>query len=191
MVLWEWGFHVVQIVFKCKHSILCMYLGELPHFILKHHLVVIIVFDVSLYHFVLNNIEGVTIPCLCTLYFNSNGISCAQTLGSFFILFRALFWSYHNIFIWLFLDHLFALFFFLEDYPLCYFVCNLLILNIVLFPPNFCLWICACVLTHFFLEHAHLEEELSLYRPSKPFRPFWQWMPMGEKFRGERIDTGD
>jgi hypothetical protein len=35
-----------------------------------------------------------------------------------------------------------------------------------------------------FLGHAHLEEELSLFWPSKPFRPFWQWMPMGEKFRG-------
>jgi hypothetical protein len=89
------------------------------------------------------------IPCLCTLYFNSNGISCAQTLGSFFILFRALFWSYHNIFIWLFFGS-FVCSLFLEDYPLCYFVCNLLILNIVLFPPTFCLWICACVLTHFF-----------------------------------------
>jgi hypothetical protein len=150
MVLREWGFHVVQIVFKYKKIILCTYLGELPHFILKHHLAIIIVFDVTLYHFVLNNIEVVMIPCLCTLYFNSNRISCAQTLGSFFILFRALFWSYHNIIIWLFLDHLFALFFFLEDYPLCYFVCNLLILNIVLFPPTFCLWICGCVLTHFF-----------------------------------------
>jgi hypothetical protein len=89
----------VQIVFKCKHSILCMYLGELPHFILKHNFMVIIVFDVTWYHYILNNIEGVMIPCLCTLYFNLNGICCAQTLGSFFILFRALFWSSHNIFI--------------------------------------------------------------------------------------------
>jgi hypothetical protein len=59
----------VQIIFKCKHSILCTYLGELPHFILKHLFVVIIVFDVTWYLFVLNNIEGVMIPCLCTLYF--------------------------------------------------------------------------------------------------------------------------
>jgi hypothetical protein len=47
----------------------------------------------------LNNIEGVMIPCLCTLYFNSNQIFCTQTLRSFLILFRALFWPYHNIFI--------------------------------------------------------------------------------------------
>jgi hypothetical protein len=87
------------IVFKCKHSILCTYLRELLHFILKNNFVVIIAFDVTLYHFVLNNIEGVMIPCLCTLYFNSNGICCAQTLGSFFILFRALFRSSHKIFI--------------------------------------------------------------------------------------------
>jgi hypothetical protein len=36
---------------------------------LKHHFVVIIVFDVTWYLFVLNNIKGVLIPCLCTLYF--------------------------------------------------------------------------------------------------------------------------
>jgi hypothetical protein len=42
---------------------------------------------------------------------------------------------------------------------------------------------CMCF-DSFFWELAHLEEELSLYRPSKPFRPFWQWMPMGEKFQG-------
>jgi hypothetical protein len=89
----------VQIVFKYKHSIMCTYLGELPHFILKHHFAVIIVFYFTWYHFVLNNIEGVMISCLCTLYFNSNRICCTQTLGSFFILFRALFWPYHNIFI--------------------------------------------------------------------------------------------
>jgi hypothetical protein len=49
---------------------LVQYLGELPHFILKHHFAVIIVFDFTWYHFVLNNIEGVMIPCLCTLYSN-------------------------------------------------------------------------------------------------------------------------
>jgi hypothetical protein len=104
----------VQIVFTYKHSILCTYLGELPHFILKHHFVVIIVFDVTWYHFVLNNIEGVMIPCLCTLYFNSNRIFCAQALGSFLILFRASFWCYlkeicprgnNNIVIIIFLVH--------------------------------------------------------------------------------------
>jgi hypothetical protein len=42
-----------------------------------------------------------------------------------------------------------------------------------------------CMCFHsFFLKHAHLEEELSPYRPSKPLHLFWQWMPMGEKFWG-------
>jgi hypothetical protein len=35
-----------------------------------------------------------------------------------------------------------------------------------------------------FFGFAHFMEELSLYWPSKHFGPFWQWMPMGEKFRG-------
>jgi hypothetical protein len=52
-------------------------------FHLKRHFVAIIVFDFTWYHFVLNNIEGVMIPCLCTLYFNSNWIFCTQTLGAF------------------------------------------------------------------------------------------------------------
>jgi hypothetical protein len=127
MVLMDWGLHVVQIVFKCKHSILCTYLGELPHFILKHHFVVIIVFDVTWYHFVLNNIEGVMIPCLCTLYFNSNRICCAQTLGGFFILFRALFWSSHNILICFAIWIFWLLSSFVGSLTIMssYFVCNL------------------------------------------------------------------
>jgi hypothetical protein len=115
------------IVFKCKHSILCTYLGELPHFILKHRFAVIIALDVTWYHFVLNNIEGVMIPCLCTLYFNSNEICCAQTLGSFFILFRALFWSSHNIFIWFAIWIFWLLSSFIGSLTIMssYFVCNL------------------------------------------------------------------
>jgi hypothetical protein len=68
-------------------------------FHLKRHSVAIIVFDFTWYHFALNNIEGVMIPYLCTLYFNSNRIFCTQTLGSFLVLFRTLFCYYHNIFI--------------------------------------------------------------------------------------------
>jgi hypothetical protein len=67
-------------------------------FHLKHHFAVIIVVDITWYHCVVNNIEGVMIPCLCNFYFNSNRIFCAQVLGSFLIIFRASFWSYHNIF---------------------------------------------------------------------------------------------
>ena len=47
---------------------------------------------------VLNDIEGVRIPCLCTVYSNANILNYAQTLGSFLILFRALYLSYHDIF---------------------------------------------------------------------------------------------
>jgi hypothetical protein len=59
-----------------------------------------------------------------------------------------------------------------------------LILNIVLFPSNICLCISACVFTHFFWictpfwRNSHYIGLLSF------FCPFWQWMPMGEKFRG-------
>ena len=35
-------------------------------FHLKHHFAVSIVFNFTWYHFVLNNIEGVMIPCVCT-----------------------------------------------------------------------------------------------------------------------------
>jgi len=34
------------------------------------------------------------------------------------------------------------------------------------------------------MRNAHVLEELTLYWPSKFFCPFWQWMPMGEKFGG-------
>jgi hypothetical protein len=130
------------------------------------------------------------IPCLCTLYFNSNGISCAQTLGSF---------SYY-------LDHCFGLiikslfdFFwiicllsssFLEDYPLCYFVCNLLILNIVLFPPTFYLWICACVLTLFFWNMHTLRRNshyIGLLSLSAHFGNGCQWGRSFEGLKGIRL----
>jgi hypothetical protein len=77
--------------------------------------------------FILNNIEGVMIPCLCTLYFNSNVICCAQTLGSFFILFKALFWSYHNICIWFTIWIFWLLSSFVGSLTIMssYFVCNL------------------------------------------------------------------
>ena len=47
---------------------------------------------------VLNDIEGVRIPCLCILYSNAIILIYARTLGSFLISFRALFLSYHGIF---------------------------------------------------------------------------------------------
>ena len=40
---------------------------------------------------VLNDIEGVRIPCLCILYSNATIMIYARTLGSFLISFRALF----------------------------------------------------------------------------------------------------
>jgi hypothetical protein len=91
------------------------------------------------------------IPCLCTLYFNSNIIFCAHTLGSFLILFRAPFLSYHNIIIQSVLWIIWLLSSFVEVYPLCYLILfAILILNIVWFPSNICLCICACVFTYFF-----------------------------------------
>jgi hypothetical protein len=120
-------------------------------FHLKHHFAVSIVFNFTWYHFILNNIEGVMIPCLCTLYFNSNRIFCAHTLGSFLILFRAPFQSYHYIFIQFVLWIAWLLSSFVEVYPSCYFILFAsLILNIVWFPSYICFCICACVFTYFF-----------------------------------------
>jgi hypothetical protein len=89
---------------------------------LKHHFTISMVFNFTWNHFVLNNIEGVMIPCLCTLYFNPNRIFCAQTLGSFLILFRAPFWSNHNIFIQFVLWVDWLLSSFGEVYPSCYLI---------------------------------------------------------------------
>jgi hypothetical protein len=141
-------------------------------FYLNHHFVVIIVFDFTWYHFSLNNIEGVMIPCSCTLYFNPNRIFCVLTLESFLILFRAPFWSYHNIFIQfvLWMDWLISSF--VEVYPSCY-----LILFAILDPQysfisfkKIPLYMCMCF--HLFLLDMHtILEELSLYWPSKFFSP--------------------
>jgi hypothetical protein len=97
------------------------------HISFKAPFAVIIVFDFTWYHFVLNNIKGAMIPYLCTLYFNSNGICCAQTLGSFFTLFRTLFWSSHNIFIWFAIWIFWLLSSFVGSLSIMsyYFVCNL------------------------------------------------------------------
>jgi hypothetical protein len=96
-------------------------------FYLKYHFTVIIVFEFTWYHFVLNNIEGLMIPYLCTLYFNPNRIFCTQTLGSFLILFRAPFWSYHNIITQFVLWIIWLLSSFVESFftILSYFFCNL------------------------------------------------------------------
>ena len=48
---------------------------------------------------VLNDIEGVRIPCLCILYSNANILNYVWTLGSFLISFRAPSLSYHDIFL--------------------------------------------------------------------------------------------
>jgi hypothetical protein len=82
----------------------------------------------------------VMIPCLCTLYFNSNRMFCAQTLRSSPILFRAPFWLYHNIFIQFIFWIIWLLSSFVESFftMLSYFACNL-------FPLSICLWICVCV----------------------------------------------
>jgi hypothetical protein len=133
-------------------------------FHLKHHFAVIVVFDFTWYHFVLNNIEGVVIPCLCTLYFNSNRIFCTQTLGGFLILFRALFWSYHNIFISFVLWIIWLLSSFVGSFftMWSYFYLQSLILNIVWFPPSFHIWICAYVFNYTFGLCTHYRGTLSI-----------------------------
>jgi hypothetical protein len=141
-------------------------------FHLKHYFSVIIVFDFTWYHFSLNNIEGVMIPCSCTLYFNSNRIFCAHTLGSFLVLFRTPFWSYHNIFIQFVLWIVSLLSSFVEVYPLCY------LILFAIFDPQYSLisfkkmplYMSMCF--HLFLLDMHtVLEELSLYWPSKFFSP--------------------
>jgi hypothetical protein len=166
--------HCIQM----QHSILCTYLGELSHSILKHHFAVIKIFEFTWYRFVLNNIEGVMIPCLCTLYFNSNGIGCAQTLGSFFILCRALFWSYHNIFIWFAFWIFWLLSSFVGSLSIVLFSFQSFDPQYSLISPNILSLTYACVFTLIFFGAKHtFGEELSLYWPSKHFCPFWQWMP--------------
>jgi hypothetical protein len=185
MLLREWGFHVVQIVFKCKHSIFLHVPWGASSFHLKHHFAVIIVFDFTWYHFVLNNIEGVMIPCLCTLYFNSNRIFCAQTLGSFLILFRAPFWSYHNIFIQfvLWIDWLLSSF--VEVYP----PCDLILFAI--FDPQYRLIssefsyldMCICFQLYFWFMHKLWRNShyIGLLSFSAHFGNWCQW---GRSFEG-------
>ena len=67
----------MHIVFKCKKSYLCMYLGELPNFIYNTTLCS------SLFYFLgilvgLNGIEGIRMPCLCILYSNANYNLCTN-----------------------------------------------------------------------------------------------------------------
>jgi hypothetical protein len=122
--------------------------------------------------FVLNNIEGVMIPCLCTLYFKSNRIFCAHTLGSYLILFRASFWSYHNIFIQFVIWIDLLIFSFVEVYPLCYLILFAIFdtkYSLISFK-NLPLYMCMCF--HSFILDMHtVLEELSLYWPSKLFSP--------------------
>jgi hypothetical protein len=125
------------------------------------------------------------IPCLWTLYFNSNRIFCAHTLGRFLILLEHLF----DLIIVSILNLFFASFgcslHSLEVSSPCY------LFLFAIFDPQYrlisseYLHVDMCMyFTHFLLVNAHLEEELSLYWPSKHFCPFWQWMPIGEKFWG-------
>jgi hypothetical protein len=156
---------------------------EASSFHLKHHFAVSIVFNFTWYHFVLNNIEGVMIPCLCTLYFNSNNNFMHKPWGAFSYYlehhFGLIIISLFNSFFGSFDCSLLLL----EFYRSCY-----LILFVIfdpqysLFPSNICLWICACVFTYFFWictpfwRNSHYIGLLCF------FCPFCQWMSMGEKF---------
>ena len=100
--------------------------------------------------------------------------------------------SYHNIFI------LFGIFFLpIGSLDLliacfirwCFFTllsfCNLLILNIVWFPPSICHWIRAFDSTHI-MRNAHILEELSLYWPSRSFAHFGNGCQWGRSLEGLR-----
>ena len=70
------------------------------------------------------------------------------------------------------------------------FICNLWVLNIVCFPPTTYHCICVFICTHL-LRSTHFLEDNLLYLLSKlfvHFGPFWQLMPMGEKFREFTLD---
>ena len=135
---------------------------------------------------VLNDIEGVRIPCLCILYSNAKILNYARTLGSFLISFRALFLSYHDIFFCPIgsLDLLIACFIRWSFLNYVIFLQSL-ILNIVCFPPNICRCIRAFDSTQFMI-NAHLGEELILYWPSKFVIHFGTWCQWGRSLEGLR-----
>jgi hypothetical protein len=69
-------------------------------FWLKFVLISVIILIYTLFYLVcvLNDIEGVNIPCLCKLYKSAKNLIYAQTSGSFLISFGALFYSFDDIF---------------------------------------------------------------------------------------------
>ena len=142
-------------------------------------LVLIIVLHSYLYYFylacVLNDIAGVRIPCLCILYSNATIIIYAWTLGSFLILFRALFVQLVLWILWLLASSVevsssFILFAIFDPW---YSLTSSKYLSF-----DLCIWF------HSYYKNAYLGEELILYWPSKFVHPFWHLLPMGEKFRG-------
>ena len=132
---------------------------------------------------VLNNIEGVRIPCLCILYSNANILNYAQTLGSFLISFRALYLSYHDIF-FCSIGSLIACFICWSS-PHHVIFMQSLILNIVWFPSSIHHWICALDSTQI-MRSAHFGEELTLYWPSKFFTHFDNRCQWGRSLEGLR-----
>jgi hypothetical protein len=180
-----------NLIYECLFILYCFF----PHSYLVNLLWTKVHFDKLIDSFVfshahgciLNAIEEVRIPFLCILYSNATKIQIyAQTLGSFLISFKTLFWLLSSYVIvsnlllcvswllacfirWSFLHYVI----FLQSF----------ILNMVWLPPNTVNWINAHDFTHF-MRNAHLGEELILYWPYKFLHPFWQLLPMGEKFRG-------
>ena len=63
--------------------------------------------------------------------------------------------------------------------------CNLLILNIVWFPPSIRQWISSFDFTHI-MRNAHIMEELSLYWPSRFFAHFGNRCKWGRSLEGLR-----
>ena len=144
-------------------------------------LVLIIVLHSYLYYFylacVLNDIAGVRIPCLCILYSNATIIIYAWTLGSFLILFRALFVQLVLWILWLLASSVevsspFILFAIFDPW---YSLTSSKYLSF-----DLCIWF------HSYYKNAYLGEELILYWPSNLVIHFGTWCQWGRSLEGLR-----
>jgi hypothetical protein len=145
---------------------------------------------------------------LCPLYSNTNILICAQIMGSFSSFFRTLLCSYHNIlFMWLVgalvllvqlvsFDCLLQLVSFdclIAGVSLCYaFVAYH---SLAIFVPQYSLSSSKYLPLDMCIAFHSLVEKYTIYGGTQfilaffTFCPFWQSMPMGEKF--QRVLWGD
>ena len=131
---------------------------------------------------------------VCAYCIQMQILNYAKTLGSFLILFRSLSLDDHII---ISIFHLVSSFCQLVHWIIliaCFIswcfstlssFCNLLILNIVWFPPSIRQWIHAFDSTHI-MRNAHILEELSLYWPLRVFTHFGNRCQWGRSLEGSR-----